>query len=1148
MIRGNAYRFGHLGTGAVVACCTCACVGTLHAAYDVALAVEGGALQHWTVSNDGKTWTQGVDIIPSVSSVRQVAAPGDGYVYVPVGSQIDRYQYAGGAWTKKDTWKTGLSSVVRVCMSPDRVWFYLSQDWGAANLVWRYRVSDPTIGGSLGLNAQCGFTRCRHFIFGHDGILYCGARGETKTQGAADYGTANPTRGVFAFDTTLSGTPLLHQYRLDGTTENVGIIVDDHHGRIYASRPNKLVYFGMGGETSLQDEGLTGFGNAFGGCALGDLRFLSEYAGGSVWMRDLDAGSMTKIPTVASCNAISDVTLVNTATSQLPYINGVWYMNETSGTTTLVNGANPGTWDMTLFGTAKAGASGATRTGVVMRNGAGRGVIADSATLVPGTGDFTISLWAFVGKDNTKDRKLFSNGTASIGLTMSGKPYFRIGDDSNPDFALYDTSSCEDNWTWIVVRRHGGAFELWVNNALRQTVSYNAATSIASEYDWTLGAKPTGEDTYAGEVTDAFFDDLRVYPKALTTDDMTHLYRLVRPLVKAESTSYSSEPQVRMPVAWQASAVTLNGTCYAAVNGELWRENAGSWSRLGEIGLDAVSLFCDDATLYAVGRNAAGLLAITHATLGATTSWSVPAVVGSGLRVPTLVATRPALAGGRVWLGAPAQGAWDAAIVSFAFAGGTASDPRISRDQVPGSGIQQPHVELTAVQAFARNGSVMTLGASKRSSSVRGEALLMSQRNVATPTVSSFDGTVGFPSGSKPFGAIWDETSRRYWLVSAAWHRRDKVKTEVPFFKATSLALYSSSDLVDWWYHGDYTVAGKGYYYRPTPVVKGDDLIVLFADKLVTATLSSCTIANFRTLWKGQKRKREAYLADDDEKRVYKYVYEPTIREWVPSGIFCGGSYTAGGKTYTMGTPQTVRTWNDRIFVNSRGVTKGVFEFLFDGTFVAFYSIGTDTDGLGVALDGSKVYATQWWGSNVYTIDRATGTVTARNFGTGAEDGLSVSRGIADLGGGRIAVSSRGTNRLLVWEPENGNAITSYGPTQFGNAGWESTGLGPQDIQYDADTKRLWILGPSCGYAYLDFSGAQVTYTRLGADGSYVGFARWDDETLLCSKYQPGTLVQLTYNGSTLTADELDAVSGSRSFDRVFLVAYPPAGTLILLR
>ena len=41
--------------------------------FDVAVVVEGGALQHWTVSADGATWTQGANILGS-TSVCQMAA------------------------------------------------------------------------------------------------------------------------------------------------------------------------------------------------------------------------------------------------------------------------------------------------------------------------------------------------------------------------------------------------------------------------------------------------------------------------------------------------------------------------------------------------------------------------------------------------------------------------------------------------------------------------------------------------------------------------------------------------------------------------------------------------------------------------------------------------------------------------------------------------------------------------------------------------------------------------------------------------------------------------------------------------------------------------------------------------------------------
>lgn len=1094
--------------------------------FDVALSVDGGALQHWTVSADGATWTKGEKNIIASSSARQVAAPGDGYLYVATGNTVDRYQYADSTWSKVDTWKSGLTDKARLMMSPDRVWFYLAGDWSGRTLQ-RFRVSDPSIGGDFPLSHV--FTRGRHFVFGRDGILYCGARGENT----------DDRRGVMAFDPTVTGAPLLYRYKVDGSGNGVGVVVDDDHGRLCAVYGNASREFGMGGETVLASA-TTGMTNPFFGVDLGGLKFFGDYSG-SVWQRDLAERTTTKkIATVANMCALSDITLVRTADSKLPFINGVWYMNETNGTE-LVNGANPGQWDMTLSGNAKIGVSGACRGGVLMRGrngGEGKGVIADSADLVPATGDFTIGLWALVGEDASTERTLFSNGNASIGVATSGEAYFRIGDGSA--LSISSNRSIERSWVWIVVRRNGGKFEIWVDNVKHAEADYSAESSIASDFDWTLGANPGANGAFSNYVTEAFFDELRVYPALLTTGDMTHLFNLIRPTIYADSSTATVRPAVKAAVGWQISALAEGGTLYAAVNGVLMSRSSsnGSWSSVSDIGLDAASLFADNGTLYAVGRNHDGNLALAKTAFGGAMTWTTPSVIGDGLQVPNLVSTRPIAVNGRIWLGALAQGAWDMSLISFSFANGEAGDPQVSRALIPcRSGTKlQSHVEVTCVQALEQAGGVFVLGASMRSAPERGEAFVTARQGAGSSTLATYAGTYGFTGGSKPFGIVWDATSGRYWMTTAACHCKDWTNVS-PFLKATAIALYSSSDLADWTYHGDFTASGATYYYRPTPVAVGNDLVVTFAAERYAETPQSLVVSNFRSLWnKDARRKYELLVADEEDKRVVKYVYDDKTKDWISSGVFCSGTYSDAGGAHKVTLPQTIRQWKDRVFVNDRGTGNlGVFEFMCDGSFVRFYPLSVSTDGLAVSQDGTKIYATVWWGTKVYVIDRATGNVTDHDFGSDKGSGLSVPRGIADIGNGRIAISSRGNNELIIWEPENGNAVTAYGSTNFGAGGWNASGNGPQDIQYDAKRKRLWMMGDACGFCYLDFSAANVTYKRVNSS-SYNGFSFWNDQTVVGTVYSPGRLCMHTYDTVHDTcggARACDAVCGSRLINRL---------------
>ncbi|MBR1589079.1 MAG: hypothetical protein IJ658_12230 [Kiritimatiellae bacterium] len=1093
---------------------------TAWADYDVLGVTEGGGIERYAVSADGSTWTKSNEVFMASTSARQMAAVGDGYIYIAEGSAVNRYDTNG---TLVDTWKSDLSSKVRIIASPDRVWFYVGNDWNQAQNVARYRISNPAIGGFLALqdanHGGVNWMRNRHMAFGRDGLLYFGARGDTTGTGVAD-----PLRGVFVYDPTVSGVPFCGRYKVSGGTAGVGVIVDDDRDRIYAIQGNACTAYNRGIADTFNSFP-PGTSNPFFGVDLGNGgKFFGDYGNKSVFKMNLANGALTKIVLdQEKLCGLSDVTAASTTDSQLPNINGVWYMNETASASTLVNGAQPGTWDMSLSGDMSAGKDGASRGGVFSRDG-GRGVIAASTQIVPQTGDFTVGLWVYAV--NGTARTLLSNGAATLALGADGKPRFTAC-----GVTASGASSIWDEWHWLVVRRNGGDLELWVDNVRKATQPLDPTAGIDQTVSWTLGADYDGGNA-SGPV---FFDELRIYPVLLTADDMTLLYNLVK-------------PEVKPPLGSELSSVALGNVCYAALNGDAYASTDGgaTWTRKGTIGLDAASLFVSDGALYAAGRNAAGSLALATASNDGA-SWSVVRV-GAGLTVPSLVATQPVVSGGRVWLGAPSTSRFDPMTVSFAFANGTAGDPQVSQAIVPPheSNLYQSHEWLYGCAAVAMtNGTVCTMGSSKSRYVNHGETILLSTNG----TAATYCGALGFPGGSKPFSVVWDGTTRRYWMVTAACHHGDRIATASPDTQAKALSLYSSDDIFNWRYHRDLVVAGCPFYYRPSAAIVGEDVVVTFLDSSFATSFRTATFANFRAAWERLSakakgfHKQELFLPESDDGWVLKYYHDEATDDWIPAGVFCRNGLHGG---FRMEVPINVRPYGDSVFVSTRAGDFGIYEFDKSGAFLRFYGTPAGTDGFSVSLDGKKLYATAWWGTKVYMIDRETGTVTTKDFGAA----LNVPRGVADVGGGKLAITSRGTCSFLIYDTQTDSYVT-YGRANFSN--WNQNQLandGPMDVQFDAEKGRLWMYGSACGLGYYDMAAGDFTVVSKESQRYYHGFTFWKD-SILCSIYTPSRVVQINpVEGKTVNSEVVVLASLGRALNRLAVVDMPQVedGTLVLVR
>lgn len=1070
------------------------------AAYDVLASDEGAKeLHRYTVSENGQTWTKAANPFLTGTIARQVAAIGDGYIYVVTNNVVSCYKPDG---TLEKVWKTGggVSGHYRIVASPDRVWFYLGKDWNAAADVCRFRISDPNIGGSLKLHDAAhggvNWTRNRHIVLGRDGLLYFGARGEITTGN----GETDPQRGVFVYDPTVANVPRVGRYAVVGVTAGVAVCVDDDRDCLYAMpKSGEIQTFYRGRFDSVQSIA-AGAGTVFFGVDLGGTAGMLF---GSYDNKDGPNDGVIKFDkvqqTVKKINidwgtvcALSDVTAASKTGTQLPFINGVWYMNEASAATTVINGAQPGKWDLALKGDLKAGQLGASRGGLFSQNG-GYGEISDSKTLVPATEDFTIGLWVYAPTGTS--RTLFSNGEAALTMDQSGRASFTAG-----GVTVKGAESLWNAWYWLVVRRHADTLELWVNNNLKASGELAGTTAIGQTSNWRLGANPDGTEANGA----VFFDELRVYPKLLPTDDLTHLYNLV-------------QPEAKKPLGSEISLVEKDGVLYTAFNGAAYRSaNQGeTWEKKGTIALEAASLFVANGVVYAVGRNGDGMLALSAATdEGA--SWSSPVTIGEGVPVPALRASRPVLANGRVYLGMASSSLYDLGTVSFAFSNGTASDPKVGFARVPPhlSNLQQTHAYYTSVSAVAwtnASQTVYALGTSMLRENNLGETLTLAKNS---ETGSSYAGTLGFSGASKPLSIIWDETTRCYWLVTAACHNKDISASKSRYDQATSLALYSSPDLYKWWYHADVTVQGVSFYAYPSVAVAGGNLVVTFLDSYFAASFKTAKFENFRRYWNNLTARDKGYHAQElfvpveVDNWVYKYWHDETTDNWLPAGLFCqsGTAKNVNGTEQPFADPYSIWLDGDHVFVVWKSTKApneaAIGEYTKDGVLLKLYPTPFPADGFCVSLDGKKFFITRWWGNELGIFDRETGTWETRDFGSA----FTVSRGVADLGDGRVAISSRAACAVLLYDLSSGTYETLKDGLWVDGT---STTDGPMDLKYEPETHRLWMNGSSMGLGYYDVE--KKTYTTVSKEATrlYHGYTFWKD-TILCSLYTPSRLVSIT--------------------------------------
>jgi len=261
---------------------------------------------------------------------------------------------------------------------------------------------------------------------------------------------------------------------------------------------------------------------------------------------------------------------------------GYWKMNEASwnGTTDEVVDSSGNGNHGVRSGNATTAGSGFNRSGTF--DGTGDYVAVTSPSFP--TGDFTISTWF---KHNGTNDTLFQIGTSS----PTGGDGIRLRRDSTATIEIKMNNSIILNSSTtlsiatgyhFVLTRSGSAVTVYLNGRSDGTATYGTALNFGTCGDITIAADITNGVSCTDAPVNEFdgqLDDMRVYSRALSSEEVAKLYQLVPERVNIDDASDFGA----FPAASRQVVRTKSGTLYSFLNDggscELWKSTDGvTWA------------------------------------------------------------------------------------------------------------------------------------------------------------------------------------------------------------------------------------------------------------------------------------------------------------------------------------------------------------------------------------------------------------------------------------------------------------------------------------------------------------------------------------------------------------------------------------------
>lgn len=275
-------------------------------------------------------------------------------------------------------------------------------------------------------------------------------------------------------------------------------------------------------------------------------------------------------------------------------------------------------------------------SGALIAGGAtSRVTLDDSATMIPATGDFTLSFWV-QAPAGAAERCLFSNdrgqtGAFSVKAAADNTVALSFAAASGAA-AIAGTGTVADGaWHNVTVRRATTSITLYLDGALQGTATVAAADAIAQDADWVFGAKGDEESGFLG--AGWALGQVRFYNSALPTGTTAQFGSSIvytsDPADPGVPSSYSPLPAAYGTeiVHGFAGDLPYNGSAiFAAANGDLYivaakglkalspergaeffksTDGGDTWTRQSAMALEgaaAVSLFERGGELCAFGQ------------------------------------------------------------------------------------------------------------------------------------------------------------------------------------------------------------------------------------------------------------------------------------------------------------------------------------------------------------------------------------------------------------------------------------------------------------------------------------------------------------------------------------------------------------------
>ena len=441
------------------------------------------------------------------------------------------------------------------------------------------------------------------------------------------------------------------------------------------------------------------------------------------------------------------------------------------------------------------------------------------------------------------------------------------------------------------------------------------------------------------------------------------------------------------------------------------------------------------------------------------------------------------------------------------------------------------------------------------------ESMVVVRREAENGNVA-YRGAASIRGASRPFGVVWDETSRRFWAVTT--YAKDSA---TPWAQANRLALYCATNVLAWCYCGDIAAAGTPEtvgFSNPNVAIVGDDLVVVFGASVNDTTAAdaprdvnasnyilSKRIPNFRSRVPDVKPTGRYLLVEDNSaQRILRLRENEETGEWEPEGYFADGTYTDA--RYGMYAGDDIAYANGKVWILING---RIFAFNPDGTFTGTYFdltldrelVPSNPNVMGFSYDGRYIYSTTGLvsapnDSRIYRTDVATGVTTLFCKSSDSEalgTHLRRLRGIAGLPDGRVAVCNRDAGELLALNPDG----------SFGEVVWSGAVGAIQTLYLDRRAKKLYASGFSRNLCCWDLvTGAKKV---INGRADVIGITGDDRGRVFGTVYdKPASLIDMLADGGALTQTGHRLIlNGGSTFQRLcFFDTTPPSGTVLIFR